>query len=357
LKNTVEKLLNDKLIDYDLKKINKIYLHSAGLSDSIIYFIVNYLNNLAKKQNISIEFIVIRKYDLNKYTLTDKKSKWIFLFGQKYDKSFYNKLLEKDKSSLQFHFENGKQIPLLKEFQQNISSVDPSLYNVLISLFIVITISSNIFGKNKIILQRNNEIINKSLDRLEKAWVYLTNSTQVEKQIANGIKYLLYKRNWKCLGSGVNYISAKDAAISLIRNFNKSCAFDVLENHKHIDISAESAVIIFIANIWKKGYQSDAFSEIEKMVSHENIPIIITNIGDNRYDGMEMEIDLGSGQKRIINVPVIKMPKIDEELSFPLNVLLINKMLNQLERLKYNSKSTISNNVPFISPSELGFAS
>jgi hypothetical protein len=51
------------------------------------------------------------------------------------------------------------------------------------------------------------------------------------------------------------------------------------------------------------------------------------------------------------------MPKIDEELSFPLNVLLINKMLNQLERLKYNSKSTISNNVPFISPSELGFAS
>jgi hypothetical protein len=298
---------------------------------------------------------VIRKYDLNKYTLTDKKSKWIFLFGQKYDKSFYNKLLEKDKSSLQFHFENGKQIPLLNEFQQNISSVDPSLYNVLISLFIVITISSNIFSKNKIILQRNNEIVNKSLDRLEKAWVYLTNSTQVEKQIANGIKYLLYKRNWKCLGSGVNYISAKDAAISLIRNFNKSCAFDVLENHKHIDISAESAVIVFIANIWKKGYQADAYSEIEKMVSHENIPIIITNLGENRYDSMEMEIDLGSGESRIINVPVIKMPKIDEELSFPLNVLLINKMLNQLERIKNNSKYTINNNVPFMDPSEMLF--
>jgi hypothetical protein len=70
---------------------------------------------------------------------------------------------------------------------------------------------------------------------------------------------------------------------------------------------------------------------------------------------MEMEIDLGRGQKRIINVPVIKMPKIDEELSFPLNVLLINKILNQLERHKNNSKITINNNVPFINPSEMLF--
>ena len=176
--------------NYDFQEINRVYIHSAGLGGSIKYFIVNYLNNQAIKQNISIEFIVIRKYDLNKYTITDKKSKWIFLFGQKYDKSFYNKLLEKDKSSLQFHFDGGKQIPLLKEFQKNISSVDPSIYNVLISLFIVITISSNIFGKSKIILRRNNEIVNKSLDRLEKAWAYLTNSPQVEKQIENGIKYL-----------------------------------------------------------------------------------------------------------------------------------------------------------------------
>ena len=86
------------------------------------------------------------------------------------------------------------------------------------------------------------------------------------------------------MGSGVNYLSARHAATSLVRNFNKSCAFDVLENHKHIDISAESAVIVFIDNIWKKGYQADAYSEIEKMVSHENIPIIITNLGENRYD-------------------------------------------------------------------------
>ena len=70
---------------------------------------------------------------------------------------------------------------------------------------------------------------------------------------------------------------------------------------------------------------------------------------------MQMEIDLGKSQKRIINVQVTKIPKIDEELSFPLNDLLINKILNQLERLNYNSKFTINNNFPLINPSEMLF--
>ena len=347
LKNTVEKLFSDNIKNYNFQEINRVYIHSAGLTDTISYFIINYLNSIAKKLNITTEFILLRKYDLNKYGMTEKKSKWVFLFGQDFDKPLYKKLLVKDKSSLQFHFANGKQIALLKEFQQNIISVDPSLNIVLSSLFIAINISLIFFRNNKIIHQRKNEIVNKGLDRLSRAWYYLNNSSELEHQLLNATKYFLYKRNWKCLGSGVNYICAKYTAISLIRNFNKSCAFDVLENHKHIDISAESAVIVFIANIWKKGYQADAYSEIEKMVSHENIPIIITNLGEIRYDDMKMETDLGDGKKRIINVPVIKMPKIDEELSFPLNVLLINKMLNQLEIL--------NNNVPLINPSEMLF--
>ena len=242
-------------------------------------------------------------------------------------------------------------------FQQNIISVDPSLNIVLSSLFVAINISSIFFCNTKIIQRRNNEIVNKGLDRLSRSWVYLNNSSELEHQLMNVTKYLLYKRNWKCLGSGVNYISARHAAISLVRNFNKSCAFDVLENHKHIDISAESAVIIFIANIWKKGYQADAYSEIEKMVSHENIPIIITNIGENRYDDMDMEINLGDNKKRIINVPLIKIPNIEEELTFLLNVYIINKMLNHLRRQIEHTKSINDNMVPFISPSELEFAS
>mgnify|MGYP001388946916 CR=1 FL=1 len=117
----------------------------------------------------------------------------------------------------------------------------------------------------------------------------------------------------ECLGSGVNYISARHAAISLVRNFNKSCAFDVLENHKHIDISAESAVIVFIANIWKKGYQEDAFSEIDKLISHNNIPIIITNSFDNRFDETDMY--------------VIKIPCVAREIVLLTYVILFKKLL------------------------------
>ena len=73
-----------------------------------------------------------------------------------------------------------------------------------------------------------------------------------------------------------------------MRSLKRSCAFDILENHKHIDISAESNIIIFIANIHTQGYQNDAFSEIQKIISHNNVPIIITNLEDNRFSNLRL---------------------------------------------------------------------
>ena len=52
-----------------------------------------------------------------------------------------------------------------------------------------------------------------------------------------------------------------------------------------------------------------------------------------------------------------KIPKIEEELTFPLNVYIINKMLNHLRRQIEHTKSINDNMDPFISPSELELAS
>ena len=103
----------------------------------------------------------------------------------------------------------------------------------------------------------------------------------------------------------------------------RACAFDVLENHKHIDISAESGVMIFISNIWRKGYQEDAFSEIEKLISHNNIPIIITNKGDERFNDFVMHIENEKGVMEFKPITIIKLPKIGQQFSFSLNVLII----------------------------------
>ena len=104
---------------------------------------------------------------------------------------------------------------------------------------------------------------------------------------------------------------------------NNACAFDILENHKHIDISAESNLIIFIANIRRKGYQSDALSEIQKIISHNNVPVIITSEDDNRFDQLYTY--------NRMRLTVIKIPIVPEILNSYLNMLIINRIMKKLK--------------------------
>ena len=97
-------------------------------------------------------------------------------------------------------------------------------------------------------------------------------------------------KNIKFIGSGENYDAAKYLAALSIKKFSKPFSFDVLENHKHIDMSAEALIINLISNILDDSYQNDAYSEIEKENAHNNVPIIITNSFDNRFDDMSIEV-------------------------------------------------------------------
>ena len=63
--------------------------------------------------------------------------------------------------------------------------------------------------------------------------------------------------NIKFLGSGINYLIAKKYATFFTKQLNRTIAFDVIENHKHIDISSEALIFVFAANIDRKGFQRD----------------------------------------------------------------------------------------------------
>jgi hypothetical protein len=170
----------------------------------------------------------------------------------------------------------------------------------------------------------------KECDLLLRAWTYVTNSTEFEEEIRVGAETFASKRNWKCLGSGINYNISMLLAKSIIARIGRPCAFDVLENHKHIDLSAEAGILVVIANIWRTDYQNDAFAEIEKLVCHDNIPIIFTNLFDHRFDEMQMKIDDGTGTERILNIPVVKLPRVTEIFSFPLNVKTLERFVQEL---------------------------
>ena len=105
------------------------------------------------------------------------------------------------------------------------------------------------------------------------------------------------------MGSGINYLVAKKFAQRFSKKYNIAVGFDVIENHKHIDISSESLIVIFSSNIYRPGFQNDVVSEIEKFIAHNNTPIIFTNTNNYLYDKFK---------KSNSNIEIIKLPRVDE---------------------------------------------
>ena len=149
---------------------------------------------------------------------------------------------------------------------------------------------------------------------------------RIKRVTRNIHKTIKNSQNIKCLGSGVNYNLAKFTSKKIMSSLNRSCAFDILENHKHIDISAESNIIIFIANIKTPGYQNDAYSEIEKIISHNNVPIIITNLEDDRFEHLR-----SFDNKKI---KLIKLPTLPENCNFFVNIFVISQIIHKLKNEK-----------------------
>ena len=159
-----------------------------------------------------------------------------------------------------------------------------------------------------------------------------------EREIRDQLEYsahlYLKRSNWKAIGSGANYNISKFAAKYLIKKTGRACAFDVLENHKHIDMSAEAAVLVFICGIWKNGYQEDAYAEIKKMVAHNSLPIVFTHTADRRFDELAVSLSEEDGTFRKVSIPVVKLPKFASTLSYPLQVILVERFSKALKMIR-----------------------
>ena len=284
---------------------DNIFFYSNELDESIVYFAINYLNNISKKFGINIVFHLAREYDLK--SISGSKKNIIFNLKYKRNKKFNNLMKTNLQNIYDFDLLDNK-ITACEEVNQSIevfnfcneillsTSKNPTkdklskyLTEMKKSLFsnIYHITEVNIFGNN---LKKINEIIN-------------------------------MKDNLKFIGSGVNYNISKLASKLFSSKFNISCAYDVLENHKHIDMSAEPLLFVLISNIKNLSYQMDAKSEIEKFISHGNIPIIILNQGDDRFD--EMYVTINKKKRKIIK---IKIPNVSEDISFIPSLLLIDKI-------------------------------
>lgn len=237
------------------------------------------------KENVSI--YANEKYDYEKYYIGNL----IEYFNSTYKFNKYYKLINLskknsiNKKNTSIKIYNHK-IEIKNNKQKIFNTRNISSYNLLKSFSPVDKVSSN----NENILQEAKK------NMLENNLKYKINLKKVFSKF-NNIKFL---------GSGINYLVAKKYAQFFTHIYNKTIAFDVIENHKHIDISSEPLILIFAANIERKGFQRDVFSEVEKFIAHDNQTIIFTNLGNNIFD------NLISNNKFIHTNRVIKLPLVAE---------------------------------------------
>ena len=324
----------------------EILITYNSLDESYAYNVVNFLNDILNKLNSKTKVRLAHEYDLPK-NKDDSQFNWVLL-RKSHDEKNSDLINNIDRSKLLI-FDFDSSLLVSEKFssisKSSSSELKKSFWSLAVSIFISNKLISdkfiNLNGDETLPIRIKSEF-NKQLHSLNSSLNSINNSQEIENSINYSVKTYLTRNNWKCIGSGVNYNLSKFTSKRLIKEIERACAFDVLENHKHIDMSAESSIIVFISNIWKHGYQEDAFAEIEKLISHNSLPIIITNEGDDRFDNFSMLIEESFDNFTNKPVPTIKLPKIEQQFSFVLNVCVVEKFIQNIKDfLKSNdSKNT-----------------
>jgi glucosamine--fructose-6-phosphate aminotransferase (isomerizing) len=358
--NIVEKNSNNKISSLELfehailgSKTNQnlllpfkegieIIISSHGLDESAAYNVINIIKNYASKIGVQLKVRLAQPYDYlqNRSHLYEY---WVVLSDRNCSE-YYTHHNENQFSIFDFsQWDSGSLIKSFFGFEiDENSSYAKAIWSTLVGIVLsrrLISCDQSSFNNSGELIKRvNSELLDK-LNSLMMVISYLDKDEDVDTQITYASKLFLTRKNWKAIGSGVNFNLAKYAAKNLIKELNRACAFDVLENHKHIDMSAESAILVFISGIWKHGYQEDALSEIKKMLSHNTLPVVVTEINDNRFDDFSVLVTEINGKIKEVGIPVIKLPKTSLNFSYPLNVILLDRISEKLKMFR-DSKNT-----------------
>jgi len=309
-------------------KFRTFFIYVDGLGETYRNFVVNFCNEISNKSGLNITFRPAKYYELSMGAARADVF-WIFICdGIKGPVDELLRVLGQERYvSFDFSLMNAASCtrPIPNSFQAGVVSADYALGCCYVA-HVLMKGLCRMYGADTFWVN----YARKELKDLSLAWAFVATSRQIVSELRVAARLFLSKRHWKCIGSGVNYNIARYTANKLTSQFNRPCAFDVLENHKHIDVSAEAVILTFVANIWRPRYQSDVLAEIEKLLSHNNVPIIVTNVGDSRFDDLRMRIDYGVQKDIVVSPVIVQLPRVSEVYAYPLNVLLVTKMIEEL---------------------------
>jgi glucosamine--fructose-6-phosphate aminotransferase (isomerizing) len=130
----------------------------------------------------------------------------------------------------------------------------------------------------------------------------------LKEEIAASAKtHAVTKAYWAAVGSGPNKASADEIRIKLSELCYKTISSDFVEDKKHIDLSSEPLIIVCAAGT-RNTVIGDIIKDTAIFKAHKATPIVIANVGENRFDPYA---------ETVFQVPAIK-----EHLSPILNTLV-----------------------------------
>ena len=295
--NTLKKSDNFNKKNYKFKKIqnkDEIYIFNKNTSELIQNHIaetIDYYSELSGK-HIEVKFEKIEKFNqfktigMNYFVIEKDQKNFESITIHSFNKQIKNtKFLEKNLKIKNFN----------KHFI-NFLNLDLSLFMVLDELFRL-----NVSKTYKSDIIKDLSILEDFEDKLKLNEIYKNN-----KKI----------KNFKILTSSKNKNSSKILSLLIGKYLGTTCSFDLLENHKHIDISSEPYLIAIVTDLESNDYKQDALSEFQKFRSHNNKLLIITNKNDNTYD------------KGLDSTEIIKLPNIKNKFNLLMILKLFEKYLD-----------------------------
>jgi len=150
----------------------------------------------------------------------------------------------------------------------------------------------------KLLGTRNENDIAETLRHLESAPRLMDRIFAQRDVIAASVKKAAGKRYWAIVGSGPNKAAADEIRIKLSELCYKTISSDIIENKKHIDLSAEPLILV-CASGNPQPVMEDVIKDVAIFKAHKAAVIVFADEGDHRFDQIA---------DAVIGIPVAPSP-------------------------------------------------
>ncbi|HOO35303.1 MAG TPA: SIS domain-containing protein [Smithella sp.] len=123
------------------------------------------------------------------------------------------------------------------------------------------------------------------LRNLESAPLLMNQIASDCASVASTVKDAIGKKYWAVTGSGPNKAAADEIRIKLSELCYKTISTDIVENKKHIDLSAEPLILVCTAGS-PESVTADIVKDVAIFKAHKANVIVIADEGEKRFQGV-----------------------------------------------------------------------